>query len=299
MRVLISGGSGFLGRALTHALLENNPLGLITDVTWLSRRQVHANANHVSVITYDELDDTASFDVVINLAGESVVAKRWSQQRKQTLLDSRLTPTRMLVEWMARQTEKPQVFLSSSAIGWYGAQGDRVLDEASLPHDEFQYQLCDAWETAARAAETQGIRTVIVRTGVVLHPDDGMLAKLLPPFSMALGGRIGSGKQQLSWISLSDWVDSVRFLLAQHDAHGVYNLTAPTPVTNGTFTKLLAAQLKRPAVIPVPSFVLTSALGEMATLLLDGQKVLPKRLLDAGYQFTHQTLPMALADQLG
>lgn len=298
MRVLISGGSGFLGRALTQALLENPVAGQMPEVTWLSRRTSHSHAQHVIVMTYDELSADHVFDVVINLAGESVVGKRWTKTRKQRLFDSRLKPTQTLISWMNQAKQKPSVFVSSSAIGWYGAQGDTTLDESSDPHDEFQHQLCAAWEALVLKQQQVDIRTVILRTGVVLHPSDGMLGKLLTPFNLGVGGRIGTGKQILSWISLEDWIGATCFLMQRTTAQGIYNLTAPTPVTNADFTQTLAKQLRRPAMFPVPSTVLKLALGEMSTLLLDGQNVLPKRLLDAGFEFQHSTLDAALSEQL-
>lgn len=305
MNILIAGGTGFLGRALTDALLSLKPVERPIQVVWLSRKHKHRNIpESVKVITYNDLTDNLRFDVVVNLAGESVVESCWSDQRKTQLLHSRVWPTETLVNWMATLTVKPRLFMSSSAIGWYGARGNAVLDERSEPQEEFQHQLCREWEKASLKATQHGIRTCIFRTGVVLHPSNGMLAKMLPVFKLGLGGKLGSGEQILSWVSLQDWVNALLFLMQEdhvQDAQptgNVFNITAPNPVSNLEFTQVLAKALRRPAWFTVPAVFLRLGFGEMSTLLLQGQYVLPIALMDKGYHFAHATLQEALQSQL-
>lgn len=279
MHVAITGGSGFLGRALTTRLRADG-----FDVTWLSRDVSRDAPEGVSVRDYTSLWSDDVFEAVVNLAGAGIAEQRWSDDRKRELLDSRLMPTQVVIDWIRSAHTRPRVLLSGSAVGWYGAQGEQALDESSPPHDEFQHRLCARWEDAACAAEASGVPVVRVRTGVVLHPDGGMLKRLLLPFRLGLGGRLGAGSQMLSWISRDDWVEGVMHLLRAHlepgDAPptGAFNLTAPVPVDNAAFTRALAHALHRPAVLAVPARVLQLGLGEMSTLLLDGQRALPARL---------------------
>lgn len=297
MRVLMTGGSGFLGRALTERLLAGD-----AGVTWLSRTPSGLGRvpPAVDVRGYGDLGAGDRFDVVVNLAGAGIADRRWSEGRKQVLLESRLGPTRKLLEWMAGAGHRPRLLLSGSATGWYGNQGDAPLDERSGFHDEFAHELCARWEAAALQAETLGVATVLLRTGVVLHPDGGMLGRLSLPFRLGLGGRLGDGRQYLSWIAREDWVEAVRFLIARHPLtdgglHGPFNLTAPAPVTNAEFTREFARELRRPAPLPVPATALRLALGEMATLLLDGQRVLPRGLLQLGFGFRCPRIGEALS----
>ncbi|MCD9027089.1 TIGR01777 family oxidoreductase [Luteimonas sp. BDR2-5] len=299
MHVAITGGSGFLGRALTTRLRS---LGL--DVTWLSRDAGRAAPAGVRVRDYASLWSDDRFDAVVNLAGAGIADRRWSAARKRLLLDSRLIPTGVVVDWIRDARVRPRVLLSGSAIGWYGAQGNRPLDEDSPPHDEFQHRLCARWEEAACAAESLGVPVVRLRTGVVLHPDGGMLARLWLPFSLGLGARLGDGRQVLSWVARDDWVEAVMSLLLAHlegDAAppaGAFNLTAPVAVDNAAFTRALAHALRRPALLAVPRGALELALGEMATLLLDGQRVVPARLQRSGFVFAWPELGPWLDAQL-
>ncbi|KLJ00133.1 TIGR01777 family oxidoreductase [Luteimonas sp. FCS-9] len=285
MHILITGGSGFLGGALTGALQRDG-----ARVTWLSRRASTPAPAGVEVRDYAALWSDDRFDAVVNLAGAGIADRRWSPARKQVLRDSRAIPTRVVVDWIRSVHAPPRVLLSGSAVGWYGAQGDAPLDEDGAPHDEFQHRLCEEWEAAARAAEDR-VPVVRLRTGVVLHPDGGMLQRLLPPFRFGLGARLGDGRQMLSWIAREDWVSAVLALLHAHlrgDAQapvGAFNLTAPEPVDNTGFTRALADALRRPALLAVPARALALGLGEMATLLVDGQRVLPARLLASGFAF--------------
>ncbi|MDH5822297.1 TIGR01777 family oxidoreductase [Luteimonas sp. RD2P54] len=299
MRVLIAGGSGFLGGALTARLVDDGAA-----VTWLSRTPGIAHSGNVEVRGYDALGQDDHWDAVVNLAGAGIAGRRWSAARKRELLDSRLQPTRRLLEWMAGCRRRPQVLLSGSAVGWYGARGDAPLTEDSGFHDEFVHQLCERWEAAALEAQALGVSVLLLRTGVAMHPDGGMLARLLPPFRLGLGGRLGDGTQAISWIAREDWVEAVRMLLRMHLAgeaeapEGPVNLTAPQPVTNAGFTAALAGALGRPALLPLPAPLLRLGLGEMSTLLLDGQRVLPERLARLGFRFLHPRLEDALRAQL-
>lgn len=291
MQFLISGGSGFLGRALSERLLEDG-----AQVTWLSRNPSQPAPDRIRIIGHDALAPDDCFDVVVNLAGAGIAERRWSDRRKQLLCDSRLDPTRNLVQWMRRCERRPRVLLSGSAVGWYGARGDTPLTEDSTAHDDFAHALCEAWETAAMEAVALGVPVLLLRTGIALHPDGGMLGRLLPPFRLGLGGRLGDGRQMLSWVAREDWVEAVRFLIRWHldggaDAPvGPVNLTAPGPVSNAEFTRALGSALHRPTVLTMPAPLLKLALGEMSTLLLDGQCVIPQRLRQAGFEFRHPSL---------
>lgn len=299
MRILISGGSGFLGRALSQSLLARGDAPV-----WLSRDPASAGAPAgVAVLGYGALGADDAFDAVVNLAGAGIADRRWSDARKQELFDSRLVPTRRLVAWMRRAKARPRVLLSGSAVGWYGRwpPDAPALDERSDAHDEFVHALCAQWERTALEAVPLGVPVLLLRTGVVFHPEGGMLQRLLPVFRRGLGARLGDGRQVLSWVSREDWVAAVLALLDQHAARapaamvGAVNLCAPEAATNAEFTRSLAAAVGRPARLRLPGTLLRLALGEMSTLLLDGQRVSPARLLAAGHRFRHPDLDALLA----
>ncbi len=288
MQILITGGSGFLGRALTQHLLQT-----MTEVvvTWVSRRKDTPKPSNVKLIGYDDLPDSQHrYDVIINLAGAGIADKRWTQARKKQLLASRLNPTQAILDYIAKQSDKPTLLISGSATGWYGIQPHSV-DENSSAHDEFTHQLCAAWEQLALSATEHDVTTVIVRTGVVMSPEGGMIKKLKPIFSLGLGGKLGDGKQHISWISLSDWVRAVTFIIDNHgagkvtDVASVYNLTAPHPITNAEFTQRLGDWLGRPTLFSQPAPLLKLIFGEMSVLLLGNQQVSPKNLLDKSFNF--------------
>lgn len=291
MRILVSGGSGFLGRALSARLQDEG-----AEVAWLSRRLSRRAPRGIRVFGYDALAPEERFDAVVNLAGADIAGRRWSDRRKQLLHESRLGPTRSLLQWMRRCRERPRVLLSGSAVGWYGAQGDAALTEESPARADFAHALCDAWEAAAMEAVPLGVPVLLLRTGIALHPEGGMLGRLLPLFRLGLGGRLGDGRQVLSWIAREDWVEAVRGLMLPHlqgaaDAPvGAVNLTAPEPVSNAGFSRALGGALRRPAVLAVPAPLLRLALGEMSSLLLQGQRVLPQRLQQSGFNFRHPKL---------
>lgn len=322
MNILISGGSGFLGSAFSKEITQRYQ-GMHKDlqITWLTRDSSQAHPDNIDLMTYDELATSdRAFDVILNLAGAGIADKRWSDDRKEALLASRIKPTESLLAYIASTQYKPKLFISGSAIGWYGTQGDKPLTESSGFETDFAHKLCDEWEKLALKATDHGVPVSIVRTGVVMHPDGGMLGKLLTPFKMGIGGQLGNGKQIMSWISREDWVGATMFIMEQHLANQtnnqqnmlngdntlktdnatpavVYNLTAPNPVTNHTFTKTLGSYLHRPTFFTLPEALLKLMFGEMSTLLIDGQKVLPQALLDAGYKFKQPTLRQALEEQ--
>jgi uncharacterized protein (TIGR01777 family) len=235
-----------------------------------------------------------------NLAGAPIADRLWTRKRKALLWASRITLTEQLLAWLQQRQQKPRVLLSGSAVGWYGDGGERELHEDSPQiTDDFGAQLCGAWEETAQRAEALGIRVVLVRTGLVLAADGGFLARLLPPFRFGLGGPVGDGRQWMPWIHIADQIALIEFLLQQEQASGPYNACAPEPVRNADFARALGRVLHRPALLPAPAFLLRMALGELAGLLLGGQRALPVRLQEAGFRFRFTDLDLALADLLG
>jgi uncharacterized protein (TIGR01777 family) len=239
------------------------------------------------------------FDAVINLAGEPIVEERWTERRKQVLRDSRIALTEELVRRIAAAEQKPSVLLSSSAIGYYGGRGDEELGETSGAGADFPAQMCVDWEAAAMAAEMYSVRVSMLRSGLILGEDGGLLARMVPPFRMGMGTRLSDGRQWMSWIHIEDYVAMVLRLLTDEQMRGAYNMTAPAPVTNKEFTATLAAVLHRPAPFVAPASLLKLSMGESASLLLEGQRVLPKRMLAAGQSFRFGKLEDALKDLLG
>lgn len=319
MDILISGGSGFLGSAFSKEIVQRyqNKNKQIS-MTWLTRDKTQQHPTDVNMLTYDELAKTEqSFDVIMNLAGAGIADARWSDERKEALLASRVKPTESILAFIARTHVKPKLMVSGSAIGWYGTQGDKPLTESSSYETDFSHKLCEEWEQLAIKATDYGVPVAIVRTGVVMHPSGGMIAKLLLPFKLGVGGQLGDGKQIMSWISREDWVGAAIFIIEKHLDEGaqsqvmpnnelktnsdtpavVYNLTAPNPVTNHAFTKAMGAWLHRMTIFTLPEFLLKLMFGEMSTLLIDGQKVLPEALQKAGYEFKQTTFTQALTEQ--
>ncbi|MDD1649201.1 MAG: TIGR01777 family oxidoreductase [Methylococcaceae bacterium] len=297
MRILLTGATGFIGRALCPVLRRQGH-ELTVFARHPERVESTCGPDIATLRSLAEWSPEHSFDAVINLAGEPIMAHRWSSTRKQALWDSRVTLTGQLVDCMARAHRKPTTFISGSAIGVYGDQGDLELDENCTGAGGFGYQLCAAWEQAAMQAEALGIRVCLLRTGLVIGKNGGFLKRMLLPFRLGLGGRIGDGRQWMSWIHLADHVAMTRFLLDSSEGHGAFNVTAPHPVTNAEFTRELAKALKRPAVLPIPAWLLKLGAGEMAELLLESQKVLPRKALANGFEFTYATLEPALHDVL-
>ena len=295
MRILMSGASGLIGSALNSHLANHGHT-----VTRLVRRDAR-DGEHFWDPAARTLDPAVfdGCDAVINLSGANIGDKRWTDQYKTELSSSRLQTTTLLATTMAGLDTKPTVFISGSAVGWYGDRGDERLDELSPPGTDFLSDLCQQWEASTLPAEDAGIRTVHVRTGIVLSAQGGALKKQLPLFKLGLGGRFGNGHQWQSWISIDDEVRAITHLLST-DTCGAVNLTAPNPVTNSEFTATLAKVLHRPAVLPIPSFGPKLLFGgEMVeALLLGGQRVAPTALQRSGYEFRHETLDAALRDLL-
>ncbi|MGR8933597.1 MAG: TIGR01777 family oxidoreductase [Gammaproteobacteria bacterium] len=298
MNILLTGGTGFIGAALCRALSSD-----AHSLTVLSRKPatvaLRCGENVKAVERLDAFGTDKHFDAIINLAGEGIADARWSDSRKKLLRDSRIGVTAELIRYIDRVEKKPKVLISGSAVGYYGDQGDKALDEQTPGHDEFSHRLCAEWEQTARQAENYGVRVCIIRTGLVIAAGGGFLQRLLPPFKLGMGGRLGSGKQWMSWIHRDDYIAIVKWLLAKPEWQGVFNGTAPHPVTNAEFTCSLAKLLRRPALLPVPAIALKLLLGEMADLLLGGQRALPVRLQQAGFTFQYPELQDALCEALG
>lgn len=294
MHVLVTGGTGFIGRALCAALLARGDA-----VTVLTRDPARARAVlPPGAAAVAELPAAAP-DAVVNLAGENLGAHRWTEARKRAFVDSRVGTTRRLVEWMRGLPRRPAVLVSGSAVGYYGARGDAGLTEAEPPSAEFQSQLCRAWEEEAQRAEALGVRVCRIRIGIVLGPDGGALAAMKPAFMLGLGGWLGDGRQWMSWIHRADLVALVLWLLDGPGRAGAWNATAPQPATNREFARALGASLRRPALLPMPAPVVRLLVGEMAHLLLTGQKVLPARAQAEGFAFRFPEIGAALADVRG
>lgn len=299
MNILITGGTGFIGKPLCASLIKQGH-----SLTVLSRRSAHVpklcGATVSAVSTLDSLTADTHFDAIINLAGEGIVDKRWSKQRKQQLLDSRIQTTNQLIDYISRAKQKPFVLINGSAIGFYGDTGDEVLTENSIASisNDFAHRLCVEWEQTAHKAADDGVRLCLLRTGLVVGKDGGFLQRMLTPFKLGLGGRIGHGQQWMSWIHRSDLIGMIEMLLDSSELAGIFNATAPNPVTNNEFSQTLARLLKRPALLPVPAIVLKVAMGEMSSLLLGGQRVIPKRFLDHGFQFQYGHLESALRETI-
>lgn len=297
MHILITGGTGLIGRALCRFWLQQGHQ--LTVWSRAPEKVAGLCGEHVRGIGRLEEYGDLPLDAVVNLAGAPIADRPWTARRKQLLLDSRISLTEQLVAWLASREQKPQVLLSGSAVGWYGDGGERELDEQQLPATgDFASDLCDAWESAALTAEALGIRVVLIRTGLVLAAEGGFLKRLLLPFKLGMGGRIGSGKQWMPWIHLHDQVALMDFLLHHPDASGPYNACAMQPVRNAEFTCALGAVLHRPTFMTMPAVALKLGLGELSGLLLGGQRCHPVRLLEANFQFRFNTLDDALNDLL-
>lgn len=292
--ILITGGTGFIGQLLCHQLQSQG-----RSVTVLSRRretEVQRLCGRVSVVhQLSELPELPAINAVINLAGEGIAEKRWTQTRKQQLWDSRIPLTRELVRQLNQCDTQPDVLVSGSAVGYYGDQGPHEVTEDTPARDEFTHRLCAAWEEAALGASAD-MRVCLARTGLVLGRGGGFLQQMLPLFRLGLGGRLGKGQQYMPWIHRHDMVQGLIHLLDTPELSGPFNLTAPTPVTNAEFTQALARVLHRPAFLPVPPFALKLALGEMARLLLTGQNARPAKLLASGFHFHYTRVDAALSE---
>lgn len=283
MKIFITGGTGFIGKALCQALIADGH-----QLTLLTRQPHLVQQGGEKVKDFANLD---GFDAVINLAGEPIFDKAWSKAQKQRLKSSRLDLTAKIAQLIRQSSTPPKVLISGSATGYYGdIKTPNDADENTPYGTQFPAELCHAWEQAALAAQSEQTRVCVIRTGIVLHPAGGALQKMLPLYRLGLGGKIGNGKQHWAWISLHDQVQAIRFLLTHDHCQGAYNLVAPTAVPQYAFNQWLAQQVHRPAFCHMPSTLVRCLLGERAQLLLDNQPLVPQRLLNAGFQFTHRTL---------
>ncbi|HSH61161.1 MAG TPA: TIGR01777 family oxidoreductase [Acidimicrobiales bacterium] len=292
MNVLVSGAGGLIGSALVPSLESD---GHTVRRLVRGRAEGHDVSWDPSGGTID-VDALQGSDAVVHLAGESIAAHRWSDEQKARIRDSRIRGTSLLADSLAKLPTPPQVLVSSSAIGYYGDRGEEELTEDSGPGDDFLADVCVQWEAATEPAEQVGVRVVHIRTGIVLAPGGGSLKRQVRIFKLGLGGRIGSGRQYVSWISLDDEIGAIRHLLGTATARGPHNLVSPGAVTNAELTKTLARVLSRPALLPVPAFALDVVLGEglARSLALASQRVVPARLLETEYEFGHPDLEGAL-----
>ncbi len=299
--IIITGGSGFVGSSLVSSLQQKDPqiakiFILTRDKSCAAKKSRFDDDKVEYAESLDHFQDSAKIDIIINLAGEPIADKRWGNEQKTRLRQSRINTTRDVIQLIARLKTKPQTLISASAIGYYGSQDpDEQLDEDSKPHEEFTHFLCKDWENEAKKAEKYGVRVCLTRFGVILGKNGGALKKMLTPFKFGLGGKIASGGQMMSWIHLTDVVRAITFLINNEDCNGEYNLCAPNAVSNKKFTKSLSAALHRPAFFDMPLVMVKILFGEMGeTLLAKGQNVYPRKLLDEGFNFRYRRIDAAL-----
>ena len=297
MKILITGGTGLIGTQLVQELVSRSH-----QITILSRSPQKVYSLFCKAVecwsSLNDKNNLNEFNAVINLAGEPIAEKRWTDEQKKLLCDSRWKITQRLTELIGASETPPKVFLSGSAVGYYGDQGQSVITEFDQPHDEFTHQLAQHWEALAQNAQSPTTRVCLMRTGLVLSPKGGLLEKVLPIFKMAAGGPIGHGKQFMPWIHIDDMVRAICFLLDTPELSGPFNMTAPYPVHNDQFAAILGDVINRPAFVRTPAFVIKTMLGESAALVLGGQQAIPKRLEEAGFEFKFVELKEALTDLL-
>ncbi len=301
MRIIITGGSGLIGRNLASNLSDSY------EVVVLSRNPDQQRAklpSSVKLVAWDgksaegwgELADGAH--AIVNLAGAGIADKRWSEKRKQEIVSSREQAGQAVLEAVTQAKNKPSLVMQASASGYYGDRGAEVLTERSTQGSDFPAQLCGSWEQSTQAVQEMGVRHVVIRTGIVFSMAGGALPKLVKPFELYVGGRLGDGSQWVPWIHIEDHVAAMRYLLEDEDAQGVYNLVSPTPVTNRTVTQKIGIVMDRPGIFSAPGFILKFALGDMSEILLGGQRVLPERLDKQGFPFRYSDVETALRDLL-
>jgi uncharacterized protein (TIGR01777 family) len=296
MKVLITGASGLVGTELQKEFAAEGHEML------LASRKEPEDERHIQWSVeegFAELERLEGLDAVVHLAGENVSGLRWTEEKKKAIRDSRVLGTRNVVDALSRLNNKPRVLIASSAIGFYGERGDEEVTESSAPGDNFLAEVCRAWEAESRRAEDACIRTVLLRTGIVLSKDGGALGTMLLPFKFGVGGVIGSGRQWMSWISMDDHLRVIEYAIENEALRGAVNSVGPNPVTNEEFTKALGEVLYRPTFLPVPEFAVGMLFGEMGdALLLASTKVMPARLASAGFDFKYPDLKAALRHEL-
>ncbi|NKF50241.1 TIGR01777 family protein [Shewanella sp. WXL01] len=291
MKILITGATGFVGKELVSALIGHQLVILTRDAR---RAATTLGTQHEYVESLIELNDLNHIDAVINLAGEPIVGKRWSDKQKQVICDSRWNITSALTQLVNQSSQPPHTFISASAIGFYGRQGMTQVTEDSPVHEEFSHHVCKEWERLALEAQSEQTRVCITRIGLVLGADGGALEKMLLPFKLGLGGPIGDGKQGFSWIHIDDLIGLLKFLLENSQTQGVFNAVSPNPISQKDFATALGKALHRPALIPTPALALRLAMGEMSDLLTQGQYVVPNHALASGYHFEYSDINQAL-----
>lgn len=297
MKILVSGSHGLVGGALIKSLeAQGHEVFRLVRYAPHTEKEVEWSPDRYSIA----LARIEGFDAVVNLAGESIAEGRWTDDKKRSIRESRVKGTKLLGDALANLTAPPQTFICASAIGYYGSsRGDEVLTEESARGDDFLSEVCAEWEQATSLAAEKGIRVVNARFGIILDQEGGALKKMLPPFRMGVGGRIGGGNQWMSWITLADVIEALNFALANESLRGPVNYVAPNAVTNAEFTKTMGKVLSRPTLFPVPAFAIKLMFGEMGeALLLGSERVKPVKLAAAGYSFKHADLENALRDIL-
>jgi uncharacterized protein (TIGR01777 family) len=302
MNIIIAGGSGFIGSALVNVLQGDGH-----DITVLARNERSANeklGGKARVLPWDGefvgawAEAMNGTDVVVNLAGESIGDGRWSGARKEKILQSRLKATRAIVDAIIKAEKKPSLLINASAVGFYGNVPSGDVDESHAPGDDFLANVCKEWELEARRAESTGVRVALIRTGIVLSKNGGALPRMLAPFKFFIGGKIGTGSQWMPWIHLEDHLGIIKYIIGRQSVSGAVNLSAPEPATMKEFARTLGKAMHRPSLFPVPGFVLKVMLGKMSSLVLEGQRAVPKKILAAGYIFKFPQLDAALRDVL-
>ncbi len=300
MRILIAGGTGLIGTALVKSLRDNG-----NEVIILTRAPEQAGERAVSGVRLEMWDGRSTegwgplveeVDAIVNLAGEGIADGRWTAARKRRIRDSRVEAGQALVAAVAEADAKPDVVIQSSAVGYYGPCADEILTEEAAAGSDFLAEVCVEWEASTVGVEEMGVRRPVIRTGVVLSAEGGAFPRMALPFRLFAGGPLGSGKQYFPWIHIDDEVAAIRFLLSSETASGPYNLTAPDPLKNRDFVRLLGRAMRRPAIVPTPSFALKAIFGEMSTVLLDGQRAVPARLQEAGFEYAYTDAGGALKD---
>ena len=302
MKIIITGGTGLIGRKLSVELVNSGHEVIVLSRFPMEYQDIFPAG--VKIKSWDAenasgLENLLSKDVaIVNLAGASIASGRWTSMKKRVIIESRVNTGRAISEAIERAQIKPKVLVQSSAVGYYGVQNDQIITEDKPAGDDFLSNVCIQWEDSSADVERMGIRRLIIRTGVVLDSDEGALPRMVLPFRFFVGGPIGSGQQYLPWIHLDDEVRAIRFLIENEKAQGIFNLSAPNPVTNAQFAHILGRVLGKPSLIPAPTFAIRALFGEMSTVVLDGQRAIPERLLQSGFTFNYEYLEDALKNIL-